>query len=788
MHSIPRTPPPITATSPHTSYLTSTSTRYRHNSTGQIPAVEDFVLIKPITKGGFGKVYLGAKRKALDEYNQILSKYKLSKAHHTNSSTCCTKNENSSESINNDSSILQNTSIINRVKNLENQNQSQDSSIQNSTLINSTLDKTLANSLMSNTPGATPIKNYSDQTDKENIPPGKSIEPTNLPDPPIMYAIKIMKKEELHQKNMLSSVLTERKALALSKSAFITHLYYSLLSEDLIVLVMEYMIGGDLSALLSNWQVFDYYQTAFYIIEAALALEYLHVNGIIHRDIKPDNILIGANGHIKLTDFGLAEVSLERDLEEGDLLSRTPSRFEDSLDSINSGFSGILENLPRTVKFESNIDINQLENNPVSIPNNRAVNFNFEDDPYHVNFQNDQRYDHSKIRSLSCSANNNNNQRDVLQEISIEKQQELGIGKMILGSGHTLGLDNIKNKNQKPQGSILKLRSKTVSFHHRRLREQNTNNLLGRTPGQVRSLTTDWNDAIIKSKLSNNTRKRSKTLGIGTKNNCLVQKNKPSESKDNCKKCINVSRCRSKSLNLQKLMKDSDSMSCIRPLRMSKLYKGNSNLPKLEDFDDQTTTETNEETSATSASLSNRDFLPIKYEDIHESDEEEDEISHEQVDNPFPNMSTAFRRTSSTVDNTNNFGQANMMCSTPTRSSQQRNLRPRSKTINHFSLHKKLPVKMESVSNNPNNPIISPSISPTNKLLAQPEKRKSRFLSNTSSTTSDRNITFNRRNRSKSESKRVKPSRSCNSSMSSLNLIGREQMSNSIGEGWLVFF
>ena len=65
-----------------------------------------------------------------------------------------------------------------------------------------------------------------------------------------MYAIKIMKKEEMDQKNMLSSVVRERKALALSKSPFTVHLYYSLLSDDLIVLVMEYMVGGDLSALL----------------------------------------------------------------------------------------------------------------------------------------------------------------------------------------------------------------------------------------------------------------------------------------------------------------------------------------------------------------------------------------------------------------------------------------------------------------------------------------------------------------------------------------------------------
>lgn len=528
---------------------------------------------------------------------------------------------------------------------------------------------------------------------------------------------------------------------------------------------MEYMIGGDLSALLSIWQVFDYNQTAFYIIEAALALEYLHNNGIIHRDIKPDNILIGADGHIKLTDFGLAEVSLERDLEEDDLLSNTPSRFEDSLDSMNSGFSGILENVPNNqrVKFESNnIDMNQLENAPI-----RAVNFNLEDE-YHVNFQNDNRYaggTTTKLRSMSCSGASSNNNNNVLQEISMEKQQELGIGKMILGSGYTLEHNN--KDSTKVKGSILKLRSKTVSFHHRRLKEHS--NLLGRTPGQVRSLTTDWNDAII-SGLGN--RRRSRTLGTNSQRQVQKKpfKNISENNKkvdNNCKNCL--SRARSKSLNLQKLMKDSDSLINIRPLRLSTRY--DHNLPKLDASSnilaqETSTSTTNGETTSVS-SLSKRDFLPIKYEDINDSDEEN---SVPDVSNPFP------------LGHQHQNSQA--MCSTPTRKSQQlsRYLRPRSKTINSFALHKELPKKIESVSANLNNPLnLSPSRMKFNGII-QSEKRKSRFLSNTSSTNSDHN--FRQidlvRNRSKSETrKRIKPSRSCNSSRTSLNLIAN-QLSNSM--------
>ncbi|XP_074281906.1 putative serine/threonine protein kinase IRE [Silene latifolia] len=125
-----------------------------------------------------------------------------------------------------------------------------------------------------------------------------------------LFAIKVLKKADMIRKNAVESILAERDILITMRNPFVVRFYYSFTCKENLYLVMEYLNGGDLYSLLRNLGCLEEDMARIYIAEIVLALEYLHTLNVIHRDLKPDNLLIGPDGHIKLTDFGLSKVGL----------------------------------------------------------------------------------------------------------------------------------------------------------------------------------------------------------------------------------------------------------------------------------------------------------------------------------------------------------------------------------------------------------------------------------------------------------------------------------------------
>ena len=124
-----------------------------------------------------------------------------------------------------------------------------------------------------------------------------------------IYAVKKIKKDVLLQKNQVIHIRSEQQIMSKIKSPWIVDLKASFQEDDYLFLVMEFCQGGDFMNLLIKKDILTEKEAKFYIAELILAVDSIHKLNCIHRDIKPDNILIDKNGHIKLSDFGLAKIS-----------------------------------------------------------------------------------------------------------------------------------------------------------------------------------------------------------------------------------------------------------------------------------------------------------------------------------------------------------------------------------------------------------------------------------------------------------------------------------------------
>merc|ERR1719410_1801573 len=122
-----------------------------------------------------------------------------------------------------------------------------------------------------------------------------------------VFAMKTMLKKMMIAKNQLGHIVAERDLMSDADNPWLVKLMYAFQDATYLYLVMEYCGGGDLMGLLIKKDILSESHTRFYMSELAAAINYVHELGYVHRDLKPDNVLISNQGHIRLSDFGLAK-------------------------------------------------------------------------------------------------------------------------------------------------------------------------------------------------------------------------------------------------------------------------------------------------------------------------------------------------------------------------------------------------------------------------------------------------------------------------------------------------
>ena len=123
-----------------------------------------------------------------------------------------------------------------------------------------------------------------------------------------IYSMKKLNKPFLKRNKQEQHTINERILLSKMNNPFLVKLYCCFQDNEHLYFIMEFIQGGELFFHLHRETRFDDEKTSFYIAELILALDFLHKNKVIYRDIKPENILLDVEGHIKLTDFGLSRM------------------------------------------------------------------------------------------------------------------------------------------------------------------------------------------------------------------------------------------------------------------------------------------------------------------------------------------------------------------------------------------------------------------------------------------------------------------------------------------------
>ncbi|KAI7848058.1 kinase-like domain-containing protein [Circinella umbellata] len=121
------------------------------------------------------------------------------------------------------------------------------------------------------------------------------------------YAVKVLKKSEVVRLKQVAHSNNEKHILETVAHPFLVNMWGTFQDDVNLYMVMDYVPGGELFSVLRRSQRFPDHVAKFYAAEVILAIEYLHSKDVIYRDLKPENLLLDAQGHIRITDFGFAK-------------------------------------------------------------------------------------------------------------------------------------------------------------------------------------------------------------------------------------------------------------------------------------------------------------------------------------------------------------------------------------------------------------------------------------------------------------------------------------------------
>ncbi|GAA5963531.1 hypothetical protein JCM8115_003400 [Rhodotorula mucilaginosa] len=124
---------------------------------------------------------------------------------------------------------------------------------------------------------------------------------------PLYFALKVLEKSTVVRLRQVEHVNSERSTLAHVHHPFVVNLFCTFQDEANLYMLLEFVQGGELFSHLRRAGRFSADVARFYVANLVLVLDHLHQQDIIYRDLKPENLLIGADGHIKVTDFGFAK-------------------------------------------------------------------------------------------------------------------------------------------------------------------------------------------------------------------------------------------------------------------------------------------------------------------------------------------------------------------------------------------------------------------------------------------------------------------------------------------------